>query len=81
MEASGRGCRILETTTANLAVHLDGRWCTPPKALGCLPGVERARLLDARQLSEREMSVDDLAAAEQIAVLNSLRGWRAARLA
>lgn len=72
--------RVLETSTANIAVLLDGRWWTPPAELGCLPGVERARLLDAGLLSEAELSVEDLPAADGLAVLNSLRGWRPAEL-
>jgi para-aminobenzoate synthetase/4-amino-4-deoxychorismate lyase len=72
--------QLTETTTANLAVRLDGRWWTPPTTSGCLPGVERARLLESGRLHERVLSVPDLHGAEQLAVLNSLRGWRAARL-
>jgi len=71
---------LTETTTANLAVRLDGRWWTPPTTSGCLPGVERARLLESGRLSERVLSVHDLQDAEHLAVLNSLRGWRAAQL-
>jgi para-aminobenzoate synthetase/4-amino-4-deoxychorismate lyase len=71
---------LTETTTANLAVRIGGRWWTPPTSSGCLPGVERGRLLDEGRLHERVLSVGDLRKAEQIAVLNSLRGWRPARL-
>jgi para-aminobenzoate synthetase/4-amino-4-deoxychorismate lyase len=72
--------RVIETTIANLAVRVAGRWWTPPLASGCLPGVERGRLLDAARLAERELTVADLHAAEALAVVNSLRGWRAAQL-
>lgn len=71
---------LTETTTANLAVHLDGRWWTPYPSSGCLPGVERARLLESGSLDERVLTVADLREAQQVAVVNSLRGWRAARL-
>lgn len=71
---------LTETTIATLAVRLDGRWWTPPTASGCLPGVERARLLDLGRLHERVLHVEDLAAADGLAVLNSLRGWRTAAL-
>jgi para-aminobenzoate synthetase/4-amino-4-deoxychorismate lyase len=71
---------LTETTIANLAVRLEGRWWTPPTTSGCLPGVERGRLLDLGRLHERVLHVDDLAAAEELAVLSSLRGWRAATL-
>lgn len=71
---------ITETTTATLAIRLDGHWWTPPTTSGCLPGVERARLLAAGQLSERVLTLTDLHHAQELAVLNSLRGWRPARL-
>jgi para-aminobenzoate synthetase/4-amino-4-deoxychorismate lyase len=72
--------RLIETTIANLAVELDGRWWTPPADSGCLPGVERARLLEAGVLAERTLTVADLRRARGIAVLSSLRGWRPASL-
>jgi para-aminobenzoate synthetase/4-amino-4-deoxychorismate lyase len=72
--------QLTEATRANIAVCLDGRWYTPPVAAGCLPGIERGRLLDAGRLTERAVSVDDLARAEGIALLSSLRGWRPAHL-
>ena len=71
---------LTETTTANLAVRLGGRWWTPPTGSGCLPGVERARLLDLGRLHERVLYVHDLQDAEEVVVLNSLRGRREARL-
>jgi para-aminobenzoate synthetase/4-amino-4-deoxychorismate lyase len=72
--------RLIETTVANLAVRLDGRWWTPPLSSGCLPGVERARLLDGGTLAERELTVPELRGADGLAVLSSLRGWRDAIL-
>jgi len=71
---------LTETTTANLALRMGGRWWTPPTTSGCLPGVERGRLLELGRLHERVVTVADLHDAEQVAVLNSLRGWREARL-
>jgi para-aminobenzoate synthetase/4-amino-4-deoxychorismate lyase len=70
---------VTETTIANLAVRLEGTWWTPPVSSGCLPGVERGRLLDLGVLHERVLSVGDLADAEELAVVSSLRGWRGAR--
>jgi len=72
---------LTETTTANLALRLDGRWWTPEARSGCLPGVERARLVEQGRIIERVLTLTDLHRAEEIAVLNSLRGWRAAVLA
>ncbi|MFD2093795.1 aminodeoxychorismate synthase component I [Blastococcus deserti] len=71
---------LTETTRATLAVRLDGQWWTPPVESGCLPGVERARLLDLGRLRERVLVLDDLERAEALAVVSSLRGWRPARL-
>ena len=76
---NGRG-ELTETTTANLALRLGGRWGTPPCSSGCLPGVERARLLELGHLSERVLTVADLHDAEEVAVLSSLRGLRPAQL-
>jgi para-aminobenzoate synthetase/4-amino-4-deoxychorismate lyase len=69
---------VTEATIANLAVRLDGRWWTPPVECGLLPGVERQRLIDDGVLAERVIPVALLAAAECVAVVNSLRGWRPA---
>jgi para-aminobenzoate synthetase/4-amino-4-deoxychorismate lyase len=72
---------VTETTIAVLAVRLDGQWWTPPLSDGCLPGVERGRRVDAGELRERSLTVADLARAEELAVVSSLRGWRPAVLA
>lgn len=72
---------VTETTVANLAVRLGGRWWTPPVASGCLPGVLRAELVGADRLGERPLTVADLRGAEALAVLSALRGWRPAVLA
>ncbi len=66
---------VTETTRANLAVRLDGKWWTPPLACGLLPGVERSRLIDAGVLHERVIPVDELFRAEGLASFSSLRGW------
>ena len=77
MLVNGRG-ELTEVTTANLAVRCEGRWWTPPLDSGLLPGVERARLVETGRLAERVLTAADLAAAEEVAVVNSLRGWRPA---
>ncbi len=72
--------QVTETTIANLALWLEGRWWTPPLEAGCLPGVERARLIEAGELTERSLTLGDLQHASGIALVSSLRGWREARL-
>jgi para-aminobenzoate synthetase / 4-amino-4-deoxychorismate lyase len=71
---------LTETSTANMALRLDGRWWTPALDSGCLPGTERGRLLELGTITERILLVADLHRAEEVAVLNSLRGWRTAKL-
>jgi para-aminobenzoate synthetase/4-amino-4-deoxychorismate lyase len=71
---------VTESCTANLAVLLDGRWWTPPVDSGCLPGVERARLLADGVLHERVLRPADLHTADDLALVNSLRGSRPAVL-
>lgn len=73
--------RLVETAIASLALRLDGTWCTPPLEDGCLEGVGRRLALERGELVERELTVEDLRRAEEIAVISSARGWRRAVLA
>lgn len=72
---------ITESTIANVAVRLGGSWWTPPVDAGLLPGIERAAALAEGRLRERPIRVDDLGEAEEISLLNSVRGWWPAVLA
>jgi para-aminobenzoate synthetase/4-amino-4-deoxychorismate lyase len=72
--------QLTEVTRSTLAVQLEDHWWTPPLSSGCLPGIERARLIGAGQLRERVLYPTDLQAAQALAVLSSLRGWRRAQL-
>lgn len=66
---------LTEFTIGNLALKLDGQWYTPPLSCGLLPGVMRQTCLDEGRLMERRLHLDDLARAEGLALLNSVRGW------
>ena len=72
---------ITEATTANLVAEVDGRRITPPVACGLLPGTLRARLLAEGSIVEGCLTLDDLARAERLWLINGVRGWRAAILA
>jgi para-aminobenzoate synthetase/4-amino-4-deoxychorismate lyase len=72
---------ITETTIANIAMRIDDKWWTPPLKSGCLPGIGRQVRVDAGELLERVLWPRDLLAADEIAIVNDLRGWRPARLA
>ena len=69
-----------ETTIANLLARIGGRWWTPPVEVGCLPGVERGRLVEEGAIGERVLTLGELVSAEEVAVVSSLRGWRPAVL-
>ncbi len=65
---------VTESCRATLAVRRGGAWVTPPLGSGCLPGVERARLVADGTLVEGRITPADLDGAE-IALVSSLRGW------
>jgi para-aminobenzoate synthetase/4-amino-4-deoxychorismate lyase len=69
-----------EVTTANVAVRRGNTWLTPPLSSGCIPGIAREELLERGEISEGVVLAKDLATADDIAVFNSLRGWRRALL-
>ncbi len=71
---------ITETTIANVAVKLDGRWWTPPLDAGLLPGVGRELALEAGDTEERPITVAELREADEIALVSDNRGWRRVQL-
>lgn len=74
-----RGC-ALETTIANLAFFVEGRWWSPPLTDGGLAGIARHVAIADGRLAERSIRAAELRDCEQLAVLNDLRGWRRAVL-
>jgi para-aminobenzoate synthetase/4-amino-4-deoxychorismate lyase len=66
---------ITETTIGNVVVRQAGKLWTPPITCGLLAGTFRRRLLRDGEIEERIVSVVELAAAEAIFVINSVRGW------
>ena len=67
--------KITEFTIGNAIISLDGKPVTPPISCGLLPGVMRQELLENGEISEQEISIDDLAHAQKIWLINSVRGW------
>lgn len=67
--------QLTETSIGNLVLELDDRKLTPPLHAGLLPGTFRAALLDAGEISEAPLNIDDLPRATRIWMINSLRGW------
>jgi len=71
---------VTESTIANVAVRMDGRWVTPPIEAGLLPGIGRAVALDDGSVSEASVTIEDLRSSEELALISDARGWRRAVL-
>jgi para-aminobenzoate synthetase/4-amino-4-deoxychorismate lyase len=65
---------LTESCVANVIVVLGGRRYTPPVASGLLAGTYRAWLLGQGQVEERVITLEDLARAERVSLVNSVRG-------
>lgn len=72
---------LTESTIANVLVRLNGQLLTPPVTAGLLPGTLRAHLLAQKAIHEQPIPLAQLSQAEQIFLINSVRGWQEAILA
>jgi para-aminobenzoate synthetase / 4-amino-4-deoxychorismate lyase len=70
---------VTESTIANVAARVDGRWVTPPIEAGLLPGIGRAMALEDGSLTEAPVTIGDLRSSE-MALISDARGWRRAVL-
>lgn len=70
---------VTESTIANVAVSLGGRWITPPLDAGLLPGVGREVALEEGWLEEATIRVDDLERADAMELVSDVRGRRPVR--
>jgi branched-chain amino acid aminotransferase len=75
-----RAGRVAETTIGNVFVHISGAWVTPPVEDGALPGIRRAKLIEAGKLREARISGADIDAATGICIGNVLSLRRVTRL-
>jgi len=66
---------ITEFTIGNIVVEINGGYFTPPVSCGLLAGTLREALLEKGKISERIITINDLAKASRIWMINSLRGW------
>jgi para-aminobenzoate synthetase/4-amino-4-deoxychorismate lyase len=71
---------VTELTIGNLVAEIDGERWTPDRRSGLLAGVFRGELLDAGEIRERVITIEDLARATRLWLINSLREWVAVRL-
>lgn len=71
---------ITESTLANVVLSSDGKRWTPPRSAGLLAGTLRDELIANGELFERTIRKEELAKAEWFSLINSVRGWRRAKL-
>jgi para-aminobenzoate synthetase/4-amino-4-deoxychorismate lyase len=71
---------ITECSIGNVVVRFGGALWTPPVSCGLLAGTFRGNLLKEKVIQERIIGVSDLADAEEIYLINSVRGWIACEL-
>ena len=72
---------VTEGSRTNVVALLDGKLVTPPVRCGLLPGTFREALIEGGILRESVLTLDDLRAADEILLINSVRGWRKVYLA
>jgi len=71
---------VTESSIANVVVSMGGELCTPPVGAGLLPGVFREELIKRGLVAERDIRAMELAAADSVWLVNSVRGFMPARL-
>lgn len=64
---------LTDTTIANIALEIEGKWFTPQTPL--LAGTTRARLLKEGFLTPAPLSVSDIAKATKVGVMNVMVGF------
>ncbi len=68
--------QLTEGSYHTLVVKMGGQLVTPPLACGLLPGVLREELLEQEKITEQLLYPDDIERAEEVWLINSVRGWR-----
>ncbi|HSB02296.1 MAG TPA: aminodeoxychorismate synthase component I [Anaerolineales bacterium] len=67
---------LTEFTIGNLVAEIDAQLLTPPIACGVLPGTFRAHLMEAGQVAERTIRVEQLQDCTGLFRVNSIRKWQ-----
>lgn len=65
--------QVCESAVANLLLRINGTWCTPNLASGCLPGITRELMIEWFGIQERAIELGDLAQTDAIFLLSSLK--------
>ena len=64
---------VTDTSIANIAIFDDSNWITSTKPL--LNGTTRARLLEEKDIFEKDITVEMLKSAKKIALMNAMIGF------
>lgn len=64
---------VTDTSIANIAIFYDGVWITSKNCL--LEGTSRARLLEQKEIFEKDISLDMLKNSSKIALMNAMIGF------
>ncbi|MEW5928234.1 MAG: aminodeoxychorismate synthase component I [Gemmatimonadota bacterium] len=64
---------VTDSTVANVVARIGGALWTPPREAGLLAGVFRGHLLDSGEVRVRTLRPEDLRAADEIWLVNSVR--------
>jgi branched-subunit amino acid aminotransferase/4-amino-4-deoxychorismate lyase len=65
--------RVLDAPTANVWACFGDELCTPPLGAGVLPGVTRSLILELADARERDLTLEELYAADELFVTSSIR--------
>ncbi len=71
---------LTEGTFNNLLLKIDGTFYTPPLSCGLLPGIMRQEMLEQGIIKEKVLYLSDLTEAEEIWLINSVRGMQKGNL-
>ena len=71
---------VTESTIANLVISKEGKKITPPIECGLLAGTFREHLLKSGEIEEGMITLDDLKAAQNVWLVNSVRKWQNVQL-
>jgi 4-amino-4-deoxychorismate lyase len=66
--------QVLEAPTAAVGVVLGGTLVSPPPGVGILPGTTLAAMAEHVPFESRQLSVEELRAADEVLLLSSVRG-------
>ena len=72
--------KVTESSISNVVVSWNDKLITPPVRCGLLNGTHRSFLLEQDQIIEKTISLEEIAKAKEIYLINSVRKWQKVRL-